>query len=103
MYLGGKMVQREYERWQTFERLDEHLRVQLTDLQHDATALEDAFYEKITFGTGGIRGKLGPGTNRMNVYTVRKTAKGLVNYIKEHTVNYESRGVVVAYDPRHMS
>lgn len=101
--LGGKTVQKEYERWLAFEQLDATIRAQLIELQQDETAIEDAFYNKISFGTGGIRGKLGPGTNRMNVYTVRKTAKGLANYIKEHTVNYESRGVVVAYDPRHMS
>lgn len=96
-------MQKEFERWHRFEQLDESLRKQLTVMQQDETEMEDAFYEEISFGTGGIRGKLGPGPNRMNIYTVRKAIEGLAHYIKEHTVNYESRGVVVAYDPRHMS
>jgi len=101
--IGGEIVQKEFDKWLAFEELDDSLRNELEALQWEKSEMEDAFYEKVTFGTGGIRGKLGPGPNRMNIYTVRKTAKGLANYIKEHTVNYENRGVVVAYDPRHMS
>lgn len=101
--LGGKVVQNEFERWYTCDHLDADLRKQLLALQHDQVELEDAFYDQISFGTGGIRGKLGPGPNRMNIYTVRKAVEGLANYLKKHTVNYKNRGVVVAYDSRHMS
>lgn len=97
------MVQREYEKWHNFEDLEESLREQLKKMANDPVELEDAFYKKISFGTGGIRGKLGPGPNRMNLYTVRKTVEGLANYLEEETVNYQNRGVVVAYDSRHQS
>ncbi|HZW68397.1 MAG TPA: phospho-sugar mutase [Pseudogracilibacillus sp.] len=96
-------MQQEYERWLTYEHLDEGVRNDLLAIREDEAEIEECFYEKLSFGTGGIRGKLGPGPNRMNVYTVRKAAKGLANYVKTHTVNYENRGVVIAYDPRHMS
>lgn len=97
------MVLKEYERWRQFAQLDEDLREQLNKIEGNHLEIENAFYDHLTFGTGGIRGKLGPGTNRMNIYTVRKTIKGLAEYIKKHEVNYEVRGVVVAYDSRHMS
>lgn len=96
-------MQQEYERWLTYEHLDEGVRNDLLAIRKHEAEIEECFYEKLSFGTGGIRGKLGPGPNRMNVYTVRKAAKGLANYLKVHTVNYESRGVVIAYDPRYMS
>lgn len=103
IFVGGEIVQKEYERWLYYKDLDETLRQQLKEIESNKAAIEDAFYEKLTFGTGGIRGILGPGPNRMNIYTVRKTVKGLANYIKKHTVNYKNRGVVVAYDSRYMS
>src|SRR5690625_4722215 len=97
------MVQAEYEKWLHHDELDETLRQQLLQMKTDKTAIEDAFYTNLTCGTGGIRGILGPGTNRMNIYTVRKTAEGLAQYLINHTVNYQNRGVVIAYDSRHMS
>ncbi len=96
-------MQKTIQKWLNFPELDEELKAELEEMAKDRASLEDAFYENLSFGTGGIRGKLGPGPNRMNLYTVRKTVEGLANYIKEHTVNYESRGVVVAYDSRHKS
>src|SRR5699024_4553242 len=66
-------------------------------------ALEDAFYTELTFGTGGMRGVLGPGINRMNIYTVRKAVNGLANYLKVHVANADERGVAVSYDSRYMS
>ena len=101
--VGGEIVQKTIEKWFNFAELDEELKEELIKLKQNEAELEDAFYENLSFGTGGIRGKLGPGPNRMNLYTVRKTTEGLANYIKNHTVNYESRGVVVAYDSRHKS
>lgn len=95
--------EKEFQKWNHFESLDEQLRKQLEELQKDRTALEEAFYEQLTFGTGGMRGILGPGSNRMNIYTVRKAVEGLARYVEKNTVNFQDRGVVVAYDSRYMS
>src|SRR5699024_9059279 len=65
--------------------------------------IEDMFYKDLEFGTGGMRGLIGPGTNRMNKYTVRKAAAGLARYIVEHSDEAKTRGVVIAYDSRHYS
>jgi len=92
-----------YQKWNSFETLDPSLRSELDELQNDEKALEDAFYKELTFGTGGMRGVLGPGTNRMNIYTVRKAVNGLANYLLANRVNVKDRGVVVAYDSRYMS
>src|SRR5699024_4924424 len=65
--------------------------------------LEDSFYKDLEFGTGGMRGIIGPGTNRMNVYTVRKAAEGLARYIEENGEEAKTRGVAIAYDSRNQS
>lgn len=95
--------QNHYQRWLNHEKLDIQVKDQLQEMQHDRAAIKDAFFTSLSFGTGGIRGIIGPGTNRMNIYTVRKTVKAVAEYVIEHTVNYRDRGVVVAYDSRHMS
>src|SRR5690606_17056919 len=92
-----------YDKWNTFEGLDSELKQELNTLQSDSKALEDAFYKELTFGTGGMRGVLGVGTNRMNIYTIRKAVYGLATYLLKHAVNVKDRGVVVAYDSRYMS
>lgn len=92
-----------YDKWNTFEGLDSKLKQELNTLQFDSKALEDAFYKELTFGTGGMRGVLGVGTNRMNIYTIRKAVYGLATYLLKHAVNVKDRGVVVAYDSRYMS
>ncbi|WP_042143987.1 phospho-sugar mutase [Paucisalibacillus sp. EB02] len=92
-----------FEKWNAFEGLDPKLKQELYTLQSDEKALEDAFYKELTFGTGGMRGVLGVGTNRMNVYTIRKAVYGLAKYLLSHAVNVKDRGVVVAYDSRYMS
>ncbi|WP_026907782.1 phospho-sugar mutase [Paucisalibacillus globulus] len=92
-----------YEKWNTFEKLDPELKQELVALQSDEKKLEDAFYKELTFGTGGIRGVLGVGTNRMNIYTIRKAVYGLATYLLNNAVNVKDRGVVVAYDSRYMS
>ncbi|MFD1036954.1 phospho-sugar mutase [Virgibacillus byunsanensis] len=92
-----------YEKWNSFEHLDSSLKKELANLQDNNEALEDAFYKELTFGTGGLRGILGAGTNRMNIYTIRKAVSGLAKYLKENCVNVNDRGVVIAYDPRYMS
>jgi phosphoglucomutase len=90
-------------RWQQFEGLEKDLREQLTQIQHDEKALEEVFYKNLEFGTGGMRGEIGVGTNRMNTYTVRKASAGLAAYIESAGENAKKRGVAIAYDSRHKS
>ena len=71
-------------------------------LKNNPTALEDAFYKDLAFGTGGMRGIMGVGTNRVNKYTFGKTTQGLSNYIKAQFPN-ETPSVVIGYDCRHNS
>ncbi len=92
-----------YNKWSTFPELDPALKKQLEEIQGSEKELEDAFYKELTFGTGGMRGMLGPGTNRMNIYTIRKAVEGLANYIKENVADYADRGVAIAYDSRYKS
>ncbi|MFC4023490.1 phospho-sugar mutase [Oceanobacillus longus] len=92
-----------YKKWSSFKHLDESLKIELHNKKDNKAALEDAFYKELAFGTGGIRGLLGPGTNRMNIYTVRKAVNGLANYLLANRVNVKDRGVVIAYDSRYMS
>ncbi|MBT2690714.1 phospho-sugar mutase [Bacillus sp. ISL-47] len=91
------------ERWIKHENLDSALMKQLRSLQGDEKLLEEAFYKGLEFGTGGMRGEIGPGTNRMNLYTVRKASAGLAAYIEEKGLEAKNRGVAIAYDSRHMS
>lgn len=95
--------QENYKRWKEFTDLDNELRLQLQEMKNDEKRLEDCFYKYPEFGTGGMRGEIGPGTNRMNIYTIRKTAEGLARYIEMHGNEAKKRGVVVAYDSRHKS
>ncbi|SFM17942.1 alpha-phosphoglucomutase [Gracilibacillus orientalis] len=90
-------------KWTSFTALDEDLEKQLDELSKSENELEDSFYTNLTFGTGGMRGMLGPGTNRMNIYTVRKAVEGLANYITQHIDHAHNKGVVIAYDSRYMS
>ncbi|MEH7336521.1 phospho-sugar mutase [Neobacillus drentensis] len=89
--------------WIEFKDLDVELHNQLEELKKEEKLLEEAFYKNLEFGTGGMRGELGVGTNRMNIYTVRKASAGLAAYIDEHGVEAKQRGVVIAYDSRHKS
>jgi phosphoglucomutase len=99
----AKKWQEAYEKWRNFNNLDPKLHTALDKIKDDPERLEDAFYQELAFGTGGIRGIMGPGTNRMNLYTVRKAVNGLANYLLKQVVNPKHRGVVLAYDSRHMS
>ncbi|UTR14151.1 phospho-sugar mutase [Salipaludibacillus sp. LMS25] len=94
---------KQYERWQKKQNLDKALKDDLLALADCETDLEDCFYKNLEFGTGGMRGEIGPGTNRMNIYTVRKGAQGLAQYIKEAGSEAAKKGVVIAYDNRRMS
>lgn len=91
-----------YEQWLHYNKLDDSLKEELNQLKNKEE-LEDAFYQDLSFGTGGMRGIMGPGSNRMNIYTIRKAVTGLANYILVNSVNVKDRGVVVAYDTRYKS
>ncbi|RNF39439.1 phospho-sugar mutase [Planococcus salinus] len=90
-------------KWIEHEQLDEKTRQSLDLLKEDEKSAEDAFYQDLVFGTGGMRGEIGPGTNRMNIYTVRKASQGIANYIKEQGEEAMARGIAIAYDSRRMS
>jgi len=92
-----------YEQWLHEPKLDPELRAILEQHHNDERWLEDCFYKNLEFGTGGMRGEIGPGTNRMNVYTVRKASEGLARYIQSFGDVAKQRGVVIAYDSRHKS
>ncbi|TWK37752.1 phospho-sugar mutase [Bacillus paralicheniformis] len=92
-----------YERWKNKENLDSELKSLLLEAEGNEKELEDCFYKKLEFGTAGMRGEIGPGPNRMNVYTVRKASAGLAAYIGANGKEAKKRGVVIAYDSRHKS
>ncbi|OFD38643.1 phosphoglucomutase [Bacillus mycoides] len=93
----------EFSRWLSYAELDVELKEQLANMKQDEKKIEDSFYKNLEFGTGGMRGELGAGTNRLNVYTVRKATKGLARFIEKLGEDAKKRGVVVAYDSRHKS
>lgn len=91
------------DKWLNNESLDGNLKEQLYKLKEDEKSLEELFYKNLEFGTGGMRGEIGPGTNRMNIYTVRKASEGLAQYLLSQGEESAKRGVVISYDSRHMS
>lgn len=96
--------QEEYEKWLNNPYFDEETRKELADLKGNDAEIEDRFYRVLEFGTGGLRGVRGAGTNRMNIYTVRQATQGLANYIlKNGGTDGASRGVAIAHDSRIMS
>ncbi|MCF1684375.1 phospho-sugar mutase [Tetragenococcus halophilus] len=92
-----------YEQWTNDDALDEHLKTQLNELKGKQEELEDAFYAPLEFGTAGMRGILGPGINRMNIYTVRQATEGLAHFMIKQGFDVARRGVAIAYDSRHLS
>ena len=90
-----------YQEWLDNPYFDEATKEELRGIAADEKEIEDRFYMDLEFGTAGLRGVIGAGTNRMNVYTVRKATQGLANYIA--AVNGQAKGVAIAYDSRRMS
>ena len=88
-------------KWLANDNLDTVLKQQLLIEQNNKELMEDSFYKNLSFGTAGLRGELGFGTNRMNIYTVRKAALGLATYIISCGEIAMKNGVVIAYDSRH--
>lgn len=92
-----------YQTWNDFENLDKEIRENLESIAEDQVELEDAFYTNLEFGTAGMRGVIGAGTNRMNTYIVRQATEGLAKFIEAHGEDAKKRGVAIAYDSRHKS
>ena len=90
-----------YEAWLEGAYFDEATKAELQAIKDNDKEIEDRFYKDLEFGTAGLRGVIGAGTNRMNIYTVRKATQGLANYILK--VNAQDKGVAIAFDSRHMS
>jgi phosphoglucomutase len=98
------MTSRErYKRWLENDYFDEETKKELADLEDNQAEIEDRFYKDLEFGTAGLRGILGAGTNRMNRYVIRKATHGLALYLVNNVRNAKGRGVVIAYDSRRMS
>jgi phosphoglucomutase len=91
-----------FERWMSFPDLDPGLKEELAMCRHDETEIEDRFYRHLTFGTAGLRGLIGAGTNRMNRYTVRRASEGFAQYLLNQS-DAPEKGVVIGYDSRHGS
>ena len=86
-----------YQSWRKNAIEDPDLQSELSAIENDAEAIQDRFYRDLAFGTGGLRGVIGAGTNRMNIYTVRKATQGLANYVKEA---FSEPSVAISYDSR---
>lgn len=87
-----------YQFWKDYDKLDKNLRIELEHLNEKER--EDAFYQNLSFGTGGLRGVMGVGTNRVNIYTIRKATLGFANYLLKNDL---TNGVAISYDNRHDS
>lgn len=91
----------QYRYWCEDEYFDDATKAELKALQGNDDEIKERFYKDLEFGTGGLRGVIGAGTNRMNIYTVRRATQGLANYITK--MNAKDKGVAIAYDSRRMS
>lgn len=93
--------QKRYREWLENDYFDADIKAELTAIKENDNEIKERFYKDLEFGTAGLRGVIGAGTNRMNIYTVRKATQGLANYILKNGA--EGRGVAIAYDSRRMS
>ena len=100
-YMNKVERMKKYQDWSTNSIFDEKTREELKSIASDEEEIKDRFYKDLEFGTAGLRGVLGNGTNRMNIYTVTKATQGLANYIIKQGA--EQKGVVIAYDSRNKS
>ena len=91
----------EFDFWLKDDYFDQNTKNELLAIRNNKDEIEERFYKELEFGTGGIRGVIGAGTNRMNIYTVRKATQGLANYILKQGT--QKQGVAIAYDSRRMS
>ena len=91
-----------YQFWLESNYFDKETKKELHNIKEEKE-IEDRFYKDLKFGTGGMRGIIGAGTNRINIYTITKVTQGLANYIKESGKKACEKGVVIAHDSRIMS
>ena len=91
----------QYNNWCHNPIFDEKTKQELASIKNDEEEIKDRFYKELEFGTAGLRGVIGIGTNRMNQYTVTKATQGLANYIVEQ--GKQEKGVAISYDSRNMS
>ena len=92
-----------YQQWLDSPYVDEATKTELREIADDQTEIEERFYKQLEFGTGGLRGVLGAGTNRVNSYTIRRATQGLANHIASFGETAKQKGVVIAHDSRHQS
>ena len=92
-----------YKSWLEADYIDSETKSELMDINGNDSEIKERFYKELEFGTGGLRGIMGAGTNRMNIYTVGKATQGIADYIKKNTSDGNIRGVAIAYDSRNMS
>lgn len=98
---GSNVYLKKYKQWNDFAQLNELLKNELENMS--AQEIQEAFCKDLEFGTGGLRALLGAGTNRLNIYTIRKSTEGYANWIEKQGNSVKERGVVIAYDNRYMS
>ena len=96
-------AQERYRDWLLHLEEDDPLRKELVAIENDENEIEERFYQNLAFGTAGLRGKTGAGTNRMNIYTVGKATQGIADYICSFGQKAMDEGVVIAHDPRYFS
>ena len=92
-----------YQQWLESDLVDEATKEELRSIADDKKEIEERFYRDLEFGTGGLRGVMAAGTNRMNIYTVRRATQGLANYLLTKDPNTAQMGVAIAYDSRNNS
>ena len=92
-----------YYLWKNSDRISDAERQELAAIENNDKEIRERFAQDMEFGTGGLRGLLGMGTNRINVYMIRKTTQGFAQYIKENGAQACERGVVIAHDNRRFS
>lgn len=86
----------EFRRWKEAELIDADLKAELKVMEGDEALMEDAFYKDLAFGTGGLRGVIGAGTNRMNVHTVIKASKGIADYLNDEFGD-EKKSIAISF------
>ena len=95
--------QKNYENWLNHPAIDSNTKAELESIANNPKEIEDRFYKELDFGTGGLRGVLGAGSNRLNIYTIRKATQGLANYILQSDAYQPGMAVAIAHDSRNMS
>ena len=92
-------IRKEYARWVEETKSNKDINSELVAIKDDYAKIEDAFFTELAFGTGGLRGVLGAGTNRMNIYTVAKASQGLASYVVNHYKEGDRR-IAISFDSR---